>query len=259
MMFVDSHCHLDFDSFDDDREAVVNNAHTKGVIKMLTISTQIRRLEALQKISRKFDSVYATIGTHPRYAEEEKDITLEEIITLSQGQKIVAIGETGLDYHYDSYDKNIQKQVFITHIKAAQETGLPLIVHARNADKDVSDILMEQRKKKYFDILLHCYASGLELAETGKELGAWFSFSGIITFNKAQEIRDIAQTIDKDKILIETDAPYLTPAPYRSKRNEPQYIVYTAQKLADIRNVSLETLASQTTKNFFRLFKNIST
>lgn len=253
-MLVDSHCHLDFDVLADDIDGVLARARENGVGHMVTISTRIRRFETLLAITDAHDNVFCSVGTHPHNAHEELDISVDEIISLAQHPKCVAIGEAGLDYHYDSSPRDAQAQGFRNHIAAARRTGLPLVIHARSADDDMIAILEEETEQGVFPFVLHCFSSGAELARRGIALGGYISFSGIVTFKNAQEIQDVAKSVPSDRFLVETDAPYLAPIPHRGKSNEPAFVRHTAEKLADLREVSLETIAEQSTANFERLF-----
>jgi len=256
-MLIDSHCHLDFPDFDDDREAVIARARDAGIGRMVTISTRVSQLDRLLAIATANDDIYCSVGTHPHNAAEEPDVTTEDIVEFATHPKIVAIGEAGLDYHYDSSPHDAQAIGFRRHIAAARETGLPLVIHARDADSDVADILTDETGKGAFPAILHCFSSGRDLAMTGVELGLYVSFSGILTFKKTDELRAIAAEIPQDRLLVETDAPYLAPTPHRGSRNEPSYVVETAKVLAAVRDVPPEEIAARTTENFFRLFKKI--
>ena len=256
-MLVDSHCHLDFPDFTDDLDRVVARAGAAGIGTLVTISTRVRHFGEVRAIADKFDNVYCSVGTHPHNAHEELDVTAEELAQLAEDAKVVAIGEAGLDYHYDNSPREAQAKGLRTHIAAARMTGLPLVIHAREADADLAVILREETGKGAFPAVLHCFSSGRALAETGIALGHYVSFSGILTFKNAQEIRDIARDLPADRLLLETDAPYLAPPPHRGKRNEPAFIVKTAAVLAETRGVSLEKIAAETTENFFRLFSKV--
>ena len=253
-MLVDSHCHLDFPDFADDRAAIVERAARVGVARMVTISTRVRRFPDVLAIAEAFDAVYCSVGTHPHNAAEEPDVTAEELVRLSAHPKVVAIGEAGLDYHYDKSPRDAQAQGFRTHIAAARRTGLPLVIHARSADADMAAILEEETGKGVFPFILHCFSTGRELAETGVRLGGYVSFSGILTFKNSGELRDIAANVPHDRLLVETDAPYLAPMPFRGKRNEPAYVASTAAVLAETIGVGADEIAKITTDNFFRLF-----
>lgn len=256
-MLVDSHCHLDFPDFAHELDQVVARAATAGVRTMVTISTRVRQFSNVLKVAERFDTVYCSVGTHPHYADQELDVTPDELARLAEHPKVVAIGEAGLDYHYDNAPRDAQAAGLRTHIAAARMTGLPLVIHARSADQDLAAILREETEKGAFPAVLHCFSSGRALAETGLELGAYISFSGILTFKNADEIRAIARDMPVERLLVETDAPYLAPAPHRGKRNEPAFVAHTAAMLARTRGVGLEEIEAQTTENFFRLFAKV--
>jgi len=253
-MLVDSHCHLDFPDFAGDLDAIVGRARAAGVGRMVTISTRIKRRDALRAITERYPDVFCSIGTHPHYAHEELDIGVDEIVRLTEHGKTVAIGEAGLDYHYDFSPRDAQERGFRNHIAAARATGLPLVIHSRNADDDMARILEEEMGKGAFNAVLHCFTGGPELARRAIAIGLYISFTGIVTFKKSDQLRAIAASLPDDRFLVETDAPYLAPGRYRGKRNEPAYVPETAKVLAEARGVSPEELARQTTDNFFRLF-----
>ena len=253
-MLVDSHCHLDFPDFAEERAAVVARAHAAGVGQMVTISTRVKRFDQIRAIAEEFDSVWCSVGTHPHNAAEELDTTADDLARLSEHPKVVAIGEAGLDYFYDKSPRDAQAKGFRAHIAAARKTQLPLVIHARDADADIAAILEEEMGKGPFPFVMHCFSSGRDLALTGVRLGGYVSFSGILTFKNSPEIREIAKEIRPDRLLVETDAPYLAPPPHRGKRNEPAHVVKTAAVLAETIGVSAEEIASITTENFFRLF-----
>ena len=221
---------------------------------MVTISTRVKRFQQILEIAESFDEVYCSVGTHPHNAAEELDITTAELVRLSAHRKVVAIGEAGLDYFYDKAPRDAQAQGFRTHIAAARETGLPLVIHSRDADDDMAAILEEETGKGAFPFILHCFSSGRRLAEVGVALGGYVSFSGILTFKNSPELRAIAADLPHDRLLVETDAPDLAPIPFRGKRNEPAYVAHTAKVLADTIGVSEQEIATLTTNNFFRLF-----
>ena len=256
-MLVDSHCHLDFPDLATQREAVLARAEGAGVGLILTISTRVRRFADLLEIVEPHGHVFCSIGTHPHHATEEKDITLEEIVRITRHPKVVAIGEAGLDYHYDNSPRDAQERGFRTHIAAARESGLPLVIHSRDADDDTARILEEEMGKGAFAAVLHCFTGGRELARRAVALGHFISFTGILTFKNSDPLRAIAAELPPDRILIETDAPYLAPGKYRGRRNEPAYVVETASALAQVRGVSVETIAKQTSENFYRLFTKV--
>jgi len=256
-MLVDSHCHLDFPDFAEERAAIIARAREAGVERMVTISTRVRKFDQIREIAETFDEVYCSVGTHPHNAAEEPDVTAEELVRLSGHPKVVAIGEAGLDYHYDHAPRDAQAKGFRTHIAAARETGLPLVIHARSADDDMAAILEEETGKGAFPFVLHCFSSGKRLAEVGVALGGYVSFSGILTFRNSQDIRDIAAAVPHDRLLVETDAPYLTPIPHRGKRNEPAFVAHTAAVLAETIGLDSAEVARLTTDNFFRLFSKM--
>lgn len=256
-MLIDTHCHLDFADFEAERDELVARAHAAGVAQMVTISTCVRKLDTLLALSERFPTVFCSVGTHPNNADEELDITTEDLVRLSAHPKVVAIGEAGLDYFYDTQKPEDQKTGLLRHIAAARETGLPLVIHSRSADDDMAAILTEETGKGAFPFILHCFSSGEALAKTGIELGGYVSFSGILTFPKSTELRDIAKGLPLDRLLVETDAPYLAPKRWRGKRNEPSYVVNTAEVLAETMGVSFEEMARITTDNAFRIFSKM--
>lgn len=256
-MLVDSHCHLDFPDFAQELEQVVSRANGAGVTTLVTISTRVRKFNQVRAIAERFDRVFCSVGTHPHNAHEEPDVTADELAGLADHSKVVAIGEAGLDYHYQFSPRDAQAASLAVHIAAARATGLPLVIHAREADADLAAILRRESEAGPFPAVLHCFSSGRALAETGIALGHYVSFSGILTFKNAQEIREIARDLPGDRILVETDAPFLAPPPHRGKRNEPSFVVHTADVLADVRGVSREEIAALTSDNFFRLFSKV--
>ena len=256
-MLVDSHCHLDFPDFAEERDAIVARALAAGVKRMVTISTRVRRFPDILAIAEAYPEVYCSVGTHPHNADEELDVTADDLVRLAEHPKVVAIGEAGLDYFYDNAPREAQATGLRTHIAAARITGLPLVIHARDADADMAAILEEETGKGAFPFLLHCFSSGRRLAETGIALGGYVSFSGILTFKRSQDLRDIARDLPRERLLVETDAPYLAPQPWRGKRNEPAYVTETAAVLAETIGVSTEEIARLTTENFFRLFAKV--
>ncbi|WP_417685828.1 TatD family hydrolase [Roseibium sp.] len=256
-MIVDSHCHLDFPDFDEDRDALIERARDAGVGLMVTICTKVRKFDQIRAIAERYDNVYCSVGTHPNNASEERGMSKDEILALTNHPKVVAIGEAGLDYHYDYATPEDQQEGLRTHIAVARETGLPLVIHSRDADADMAAILEEEMGKGAFPAILHCFSSGRDLALKGVELGLYVSFSGILTFKRSDELRAIAAELPADRLLVETDAPYLAPQPKRGKRNEPAYTAMTARVLGETRGVSFEEISAQTTENFFRLFKKV--
>jgi TatD DNase family protein len=256
-MLVDSHCHLDFPDFADDLDAIVGRAKDAGVGRMVTISTRVKKQGDLLAITERFPDVYCSVGTHPHNAHEELDISAADLVAAARHPKVVAIGEAGLDYHYDYSPRDAQEQGFRNHIAAARETGLPLVIHSRQADDDMARILEQEMGKGAFPAVLHCFTGGPDLARRAIALGLSISFTGIVTFKKSDDLRAIAASLPDDRFLVETDAPYLAPGKFRGKRNEPAYVVETAKILADTRGVSFDALARQTTDNFFKLFSKV--
>jgi TatD DNase family protein len=256
-MLIDSHCHLDFPDLASQRGAVLARAEDACVGLMLTISTRVRRFADLLEIVEPHSHVFCSIGTHPHHAAEEQDVTLDEIVRVTRHPKVVAIGEAGLDYHYDNSPRADQERGFRTHIAAARQTGLPLVIHARDADEDMASILQEETARGTFPFVLHCFTGGLELARRGLALGGYVSFSGVVTFNNSETLRDIACEVPLDRLLVETDAPYLAPEPLRGRTNEPANVVHTAVRLAKVRGTGEAEIAKATTENFFRLFKKV--
>jgi TatD DNase family protein len=256
-MLVDSHCHLDFPDFAGDLDAIVARAAAAGIGRIVTISTRVRRLGALLAISERFPSVYCSVGTHPHHADEEDGIAADELIELTGHPKVVALGEAGLDYFYQNGSPEAQARGFRAHIAAARATGLPLVIHTRDADEDCGRILEQEMARGSFRAVLHCYTGGRELAMKAIAMGLSISFTGILTFKKSQGLRDLAAELPADRIMVETDAPYLAPGKFRGKRNEPCHVVETAKVLAETRGVSLEEISRQTTRNFFCLFSKV--
>ena len=256
-MLVDSHCHLDFPDFAAERDAVVARARAAGVGRLLTISTRVRKHTEIIGIAEKYADVFCSVGTHPHNAHDEPEIDAKTLTALAQHPKVVAIGEAGLDYHYDKSPRPDQAKSFRQHIAAARETGLPLVIHARECDADMAAILREETGRGSFKAVLHCFTGGRDLAFTAIELGHYVSFTGILTFKNSGALRAIAAALPDDRILVETDAPYLAPVPYRGKRCEPAYVIETAKVLAETRGVSFDEIARQTTENFFHLFNKV--
>ena len=253
-MWVDSHCHLDFPELAADRAGLIARATGAGLQSMVTISTRVRRFDAIRAIAEAHDGIWCSVGTHPHNAHEELDVTAEQLVALADHPRVIAIGEAGLDYHYDNSPREAQEQGFRTHIAAARLSGLPLVIHAREADERVVDILTEEMGKGAFKAVLHCFTGSEMLARAGVDLGLYVSFSGIATYRSAQNLRDIAAWLPADRILVETDAPYLAPGKFRGKTNEPSYVVETGKAVAEARGMTPEALAAQTTENFYRLF-----
>jgi TatD DNase family protein len=254
MMLVDSHCHLDFPDFTAEVDEIVARARSAGVGHMLTICTRVRKFPDVLAIAQRFPDVTCSVGTHPHSATEERDFKVDEIVERTSHLRVVAIGEAGLDYFYRKSTREDQEAGFRSHIAAARETGLPLIIHTRDADEVTARILREEMAKGAFKAVLHCFTGGRVLAETGIELGHYVSFSGILTFPKSGALREIAASLPLDRLLVETDAPFLAPQPNRGKRNEPAFVRHTAKVLAEARGLSEGEVADITTANFFSLF-----
>ncbi len=257
-MLVDHHCHLDFPQFAEDLPGVVGRAHEAGVGLMVTICTRVAQFDRVRAVAEAQDTVFCSVGTHPHNADDELDVTPEQLVELADHPKVVAIGEAGLDYYYQKSSAEGQADGFRRHIKAARMTGLPLEIHARDADEDTAAILEQAHAEDGpFPAVLHCFTGGLGLAQRAVALGLYVSFSGVISFKKSEELRDIARALPLDRLLVETDAPYLAPVPYRGKTNEPAYVVHTARALAEARGMPLSELAEATTENFFRLYQKV--
>ena len=256
-MLIDSHCHLDFPDLAAELNAVVARARAAGIARVVTISTRVARHAEVLAIAERFPDVFCSVGTHPHHAHEELDVTVDDLVARARHPTVVAIGEAGLDYYYDRSPREEQTQVFRTHIAAARETGLPLVIHTRDADDDTARILEEETGQGTFVAVLHCFTGGPDLARRAIALGHFISFTGILTFKPSTALRAIAAELPADRILVETDAPYLAPMPYRGKRNEPAYVVETAKMLAETRGVSFDEIARQTSENFFRLFHKV--
>lgn len=256
-MLIDTHCHLDFPDFAGERDAVVARAQAAGLRRMITISTQVEKFPTISAIAEAYDDVYCTVGTHPHEAHVEAEASVARLVDLAQHRKCVGIGEAGLDYHYDRAPHDVAARVFRTHIAAARESGLPLVIHARDADADVAAILEDEMGKGAFKALLHCFTSSRQLAERALALGLSISFSGVLTFKKSHELRAIARDVPPDRLLVETDAPFLAPVPYRGKRNEPAFVKETAKVLAEVKGMSEAELAAMTTANALRLFSKM--
>lgn len=253
-MLIDSHCHLDFESLSADLEGVFARAEAAGVTGMVTISTRVDKFSTYAALAEKYPNVWCSVGTHPHNADQELDIQTEDLVRLSAHPRCIAIGEAGLDYFYDNAPREAQETGLRRHIAAARSTGLPLVIHSRQADDDMARILEEESGQGAFPFVLHCFTAGRELAERALALGGYISFSGIITFRNAKEIQEVAQIVPADRYLVETDSPYLAPIPHRGQSNEPSYVRHTAEKVAEIRGGSLEQVGRESTENFFRLF-----
>ncbi|WP_439473022.1 TatD family hydrolase [Brevundimonas sp.] len=256
-MIIDSHVNLHAPQFDADRDDVIARAREAGVRMMVEISDKLSTFEATHGLAMAHDDIWCTVGVHPHEAKDHTDLTAARLVELAQRPRVVGIGECGLDFHYDLSPREEQASVFRQHIEAARLTSLPLVVHTREADEVMAAILEEEQAKAPFKFLMHCYTSGPELAERAAKLGAWFSVSGIATFKAAQEVRDIVAVMPADRIIVETDCPYLAPIPHRGRRNEPAYVGHVLDKLAEIRGWSRDEAEARTTDAFFALFDRI--
>ena len=256
-MLVDSHCHLDFPDFADELDEVVARAGAAGVGIMVTIGTRLDQFERVLAVAERYDNVYCTIGVHPHEAAGEGSADPEDLIAHAAHPKVVGIGETGLDYYYDRSPREAQRTSFRVHIAAARDSGLPLIVHSRNADADMAAILRQEMDVGAFTGVMHCFSSSPQLAAAAIESGLYISLSGIVTFKKADELRAIVGKLPLDRLLVETDAPYLAPVPRRGRRNEPAYVVHTASQLAALKDLTEDEIAAATTDNFFTLFRRV--
>lgn len=256
-LLVDSHCHLDFPEFEAERDAVIARAAEAGVGLMVTICTRVSRFPQVLAIAERYPNVYCSVGIHPHEADSEPEVDAAQLVALARHPKVVGIGETGLDFYYDHSPREAQARSFRAHIAAARETGLPLIVHSRDADAETAAILAEEMGKGAFPGLIHCFSSGQELAEKSLELGLYISASGILTFRNAEAVRQAFLAVPPERLLVETDAPYLAPVPKRGRTNEPAFVGYTAARLAELKGMSAEQLAELTTANFLRLFSKV--
>jgi TatD DNase family protein len=254
-MLVDSHCHLDFPEFAADFDGVMARARDAGVATMVTICTRLSRFAETRAIAEARDNVWCSVGVHPHEAAEEGVDDAARLVELARHDKVVGFGETGLDYYYEHSPRDAQQRSFRAHIAAARQAGLPLIVHTRDADADTAAILAEEYRDGPFSGLIHCFSSTRELAEKMLEIGFYISISGIVTFKAAEALRDTVRALPLDRLLVETDAPYLAPVPYRGKRNEPAFVAGTAARVAELKGMSVEQVAEATTENFFRLFR----
>jgi TatD DNase family protein len=256
-MLVDSHCHLDFPEFAPELDAVVDRARAAGVGLCVSIGTTLDGFPRVRAVAERFDSVWCSVGIHPHEAEKEPLEDAQALIALAQGPKVVGIGETGLDYFYEHSPRAAQQKNFRLHIAAARELGLPLIVHTRDAEDDTIEILRDEMEQGAFTGLIHCFTGTKKLADAALELGFCISVSGIATFKKSEELRAVIRDVPLERLLVETDAPFLAPVPHRGKRNEPAFVAHTADVLAGLKGVSREDLAAQTTQNFFSLFRKV--
>ncbi len=257
-MLIDSHCHLDFNDFEEDIDEIIERAKEQGVNMMLNAGNNIDELDNQLALSEKYPFVYCAVGVHPHNAQEYPDLTAEDLLAKTTHKKVIGIGETGLDYFYDHAPRDLQIKLLKEHVKAAQESGLPLIIHNRESDADMMDVLGTAYKEKPFSGVIHCFSSTKEFADFALSIGFYLSASGMITFNKCGELRDIFCTVPLDRLLVETDSPYLAPIPKRGRRNEPAYVYYTAEKLAQLRDMPFEKIAQITSDNFCNLFRKAS-
>jgi TatD DNase family protein len=256
-MLVDSHCHLDHDAFAGEADAVVERARQTGVVRMVTISTRVRRHAEVRAIAERFEDVFCSVGTHPHHAAEEPDVGVADLVGATKHPKVVAIGEAGLDFFYKNSPPEAQERGFRMHAAAARETGLPLVIHARDADADIARILEEETAKGPLTAILHCFTGGAELARRAVAIGHYVSFSGILTFKKSDDLRRIAAELPEERLLVETDAPFLAPEPWRGKRNEPAHVQETARVLAETRGIAPQRMAEITAENFFHIFAKV--
>ena len=257
-MLVDSHCHLDFDDFEEDVAEIIERARENGVCMILNAGNNLNELDNQLELSEKYPFVFSAVGVHPHNAAEYSNLTAEVLIDKAKHKKIIGIGETGLDYYYDYAPRDLQIKLFREHIKAAQETGLPIIIHNRESDEDMIAELKKAYKEKPFSGVIHCFSSSQKLADFALSIGFYLSASGMITFNKCGELRDVFEKIPLNRLLVETDSPFLAPIPKRGKRNEPAYVRYTAEKLAQLRDLSFEQIAQIKSDNFCKLFRKAS-
>lgn len=255
MILVDTHCHLEHPDFEGELETILDRARQSGTTNMLTIGTTLAGFPRVLDIAQRNEDVFCTVGVHPHEAAAEQAVTVNRLLKFSESRKVIGIGECGLDYHYNFSPQDVQIATFMTHIAAARESGLPLVVHARDADDQMAAILEAEQRVGPFTGVLHCFSSGQFLAETAVRLGLYVSFSGILTFKKSDSLRDIAAALPSERLLIETDAPYLAPVPLRGRRNEPSYLTHTLRALAACRGEDAGELAEVTSANFFRLFQ----
>ena len=253
-MIVDSHCHLNFPEMVEDLPGVLERAAAAGVTHMVCICSYIDEFGAIRAMAEAHDNIFCSVGVHPHDAGREEPVTLNKLLDHAGHPKVIGLGETGLDFYYDKSPRDIQEANFRVHIEAARQTGLPIIVHTRDADEKTMEILREEREKGPFPGLIHCFTAGADLARMALDIGFYISFSGIVTFNNAGDLRNIAKTVPLDRILVETDAPFLAPVPMRGKRNEPAFVVHTAAKLAELLDQTPEDMARISSDNFFTVF-----
>jgi TatD DNase family protein len=257
MLAIDSHCHLDFEGMEEKLAGVLARAEQAGVGLMVSISSRVRSFDRLRRIAEENPNVFCTVGTHPHNAHEELDVTVDELVRLSEHPRCVGIGEVGLDYHYDLSPREAQEANFFVHIHAARRTGLPLVIHSREAEDDTIAILEEEMARGAFTPLLHCFTSKAKLAHAAVAMGGYVSFSGILTYKTGEDIRQTAAELPLDRIIVETDSPYLAPVPYRGKTNEPAFVIKTLETLAQVRGLPVAEMARITNDNFFRLFSKV--
>jgi TatD DNase family protein len=257
LMLIDTHCHLDFPDFAPEQAEIVARAQAAGVGRMVTISTHVGKFAAISAIAERYENVFCTVGTHPNHALDEPEASPEQLVELARHPKCVAFGEAGLDYHYNHAPRETAERVFRNHIAAARIAGLPLVIHTRDADEDCAAILRDEMGKGAFTALLHCFTASRELAQTAVELGLYISFSGVVTFKNSQTLREVAAEVPLERMLVETDAPFLAPTPHRGKRNEPAYVVETARMLAGLKRLGEAEFAAATTTNAARLFSKM--
>lgn len=254
MSLVDSHCHLDFDQYEEDIDAVMARAGEAGVATMVTIGTRLSTFPKVLAVAERYDNVFCTVGIHPHEAQSEAAVTAAALLEVATHPKVVGFGETGLDYFYDHSPRDVQRTQFRTHIEASRQSGLPLVVHTRDAEDDTIAILTEESGKGAFPGVIHCFSGTGLLAEAALSLGFYISVSGIVTFNKAEDLRQVVAKVPLERLLVETDSPYLAPMPFRGKRNEPAFVARTAARLAEIKGVPVAEIERWTTENFFTLF-----
>ena len=252
---IDTHCHLNFPQFRNNLDEIVERAIKSGISKIVTISIKLSEINDIISITNKYSHIYNSVGVHPHECKNYQDLTVNDLIKYTKHPKCIGIGETGLDYYYENSPKKLQKDIVAIHIEAARKSNLPLIVHTRNADADTIEILQTEMKKGQFKGLIHCFSTTKELADKAIKLGLYISLAGIITFNKANNLRDIVKSLPIDRLLVETDSPYLAPSPNRGKRNESAFIINIAEKLTEIYQVSIEEITNTTTNNSIEVFK----
>ena len=258
MRLIDTHCHLDFSELSKDRSGVLARAGSAGVVRMITICTEVEKFPAIAEIAESAENIFCSVGTHPNHALDEREFSTGELVALAAHPKCVAIGEAGLDYHYNRAPRDLAHRVFRAHIAAARQTGLPLVIHSRDADADMAAILKEEMEQGAFTALLHCFTSSRELAEAALALGLYISFSGVVTFKNSHELRKIAEIVPLERMLVETDAPFLAPTPHRGKTNEPAFVAETAKILAKVKRIDIHSLAEETSINALKLFHKMA-